>query len=522
MTRRRFAQASLFAISIAIFAMLTRLTAPSTLKASLSSFTMSSSKPPVIVIGSGLAGLAAAYSALQSGASSVHMLDRAATPGGNSIKASSGINGAGTRFQAAAGIPDDPYFLADTITSAGARYATDALHPDAARVDRPALLATLVAESARTLHWLADDLGVDLRQVTRLGGHSVARTHRGTGRTPPGAALVGAFLERLRDRAGFTLTSAATVTRLTTALDGAVTGVEYVLADGATARLAGPVVVAAGGFAGDAEGLMKRYRPDLAGLPATAETRPGAQDLVVAVGAELVDMDSVQVHPTGFVASGARGAMSKFLAAEMLRGEGGILLDAAGRRFVNEMDLRSVVSGAIMRLPREEVEDAPGIRQWNVTLLLDPGASQAAAGHLGFYTWKGLMQRKKISELSPAVRQTLAEYAEIAAGNRKDPLGRSSFGQWALKPGEDWSDLEVHVGQVTPVVHFTMGGVAFDTKARVLKKKEEDDKMQPIAGLFAAGEITGGIHGDNRLGGSSLLECAVYGRIAGKSAAASI
>ncbi|KAK1963178.1 flavocytochrome c, partial [Colletotrichum sublineola] len=470
-----------------------------------SAFMAQAPRRSVIVVGSGLAGLSAAQEALKAGAS-VHMLDRAPKPGGNSIKASSGINGAGTRFQKAAGVEEDTLFYDDTARSGGRRFAE-------ARgvVDRPRLVGLLTASSADAVTWLADEVGVDLSVVAPLGGHSLPRTHRGAGTTPPGAAIVTTLLKKLGEDPGFRLSSSAEVTSLNVA-DGAVRGVRYVQ-DGQEHDLGGAVVFAAGGFAGDANGLLAKHRPDLAGLPSTNEARPASHGILEAAGAAFVDMDSVQVHPTGFVDPKDPEARYKFLAAEVLRGEGGILLSGSGERFVNEMETREHVSGAIMQLLSPKENGA--VRQWDVTLLMDPGACDAAAGHLGFYLWKGLMEMKRVKELSPAIIKAVDEYAAAAAASGTDSaFGRRTFGRWNLVAGDANREEEVCIGRVTPITHFTMGGAAFNDKAQVLR---EDGTA--IDGLWAAGEITGGVHGDNRLGGSSLLECVVYGRIAGRQAA---
>ncbi|KAI1159143.1 FAD binding domain-containing protein [Nemania serpens] len=485
---------------------------------------------PVIVVGSGLAGLSAAYEALKAGAR-VHMLDRAAKPGGNSIKASSGISGAGTRFQRDKGIADDSSskFFEDSTRLAGARlHSTGPALPEP---ERRALIDILTARSADAVAWLADEIGVDMRTVAQLGGHSVARTHRGASGPPPGAAIVGALVKKVSADPGFTLSTEASVEALivSDSSSGAVEGVRYTTAataDGGeeTRELRGPVVFATGGFAGDAHGLLAEHRPDLAGMPSTNDARPASHGLLAAAGAAFVDMDSVQIHPTGFVDPKDPGAAYKFLAAEALRGEGGILLSADGRRFVNEMERRDVASAAVMALPKNETlardGEGDGVRQWDVTLLLDPGACEAAASHLGFYVFKGLMRKTKVRDLPPAVIEAVDRYAAAVAAGRDDEFGRAAFGAWRLVPGEANRGEEVAVGTVTPVTHFTMGGVAFNEKAEVLGG--EGDVVAPVKGLWAAGEITGGLHGDNRLGGSSLLECAVFGRIAGREAAASL
>ncbi|KAL0468176.1 FAD binding domain-containing protein [Neurospora intermedia] len=516
-----------------------------------SAMTSQASHPGVNIVGGGLAGLSAAYSALCAGAPSVRLLERASKPGGNSIKASSGINGAPTRFQQAAwpNLGPDETFWDDTVRSAGARLSSQTTSQPAARAQRESLISVLTQRSADAINFLAD-LGVDLTVVAQLGGHSHPRTHRGAGKTPPGAAIITTLVTKLKEAGGdrFELMTDCEVTRLLTDPTNAavssngnggssadhqsvtVTGVEYKSTkdsgnggsgdDGTSLhQLTGPVIFATGGFGGDTHGLLARYRPDLDGMPSTNDPRPGTHDLLAAVGAKLVDMDSVQIHPTGFVDPANPLVPVKFLAAELLRGEGGILLHN-GKRFVNELETREHVSNTIMALPGDGVEGA-SLRQWDIQLLLDPGAAEAAAGHMGFYLWKGLMKKQKVSELDATTKEALEEYASIVRREKEDPFRRKAFGHWKLGVNSDGivdENAEVCVGRVTPIVHFTMGGAVFNEHAQVLSS-ELGEKQKPIQGLWAAGEITGGIHGDNRLGGSSLLECVVFGRIAGAEAA---
>jgi len=285
-----------------------------------------------------------------------------------------------------------------------------------------------------------------------------------------------------------------------------VIGVEYIYED-EPKTVFGPVIFASGGFAGDARGMLAEYRADLAGFPSTNDPRPGSQKLLTDVGAQLRDMNLVQLHPTGFVDPKDQESQLKFLAAELLRGEGSLLL-VDGKRFVNEMETRQNVTAAIMS--EQPYDDNP--KQWNVQIVLDEGSYSASKSHVDFYLWKGLMHRTVVGDLGPWAVLVIQEYADAAAGKTEDPLGRTNFGHWTLK--EVTPESIVYVGRVTPVVHFTMGGVVINEKSEVL-----DAGGKPVAGLYAAGEVTGGIHGENRLAGSSLLECVVYGRIAGDQVA---
>jgi FAD-dependent fumarate reductase len=446
---------------------------------------------PAIVIGSGLAGLSVS-SQLLTHRIPVILLDRAPKPGGNSIKASSGINGSPTPYQPVSE-PEDAFFN-DTMKSAGP-------------VARPDLISTLTKNSASAVSWLSDK-GIDMSKVAQLGGHTYARTHRGSGGKPPGFAIISTLLSELKANELFDLRSSCTVTRVLK--DSArVTGVEYTNADGLTNELHGPIIFASGGYAGDPDGMLKTHRPDLANYPSTNDARPGMHSLLTAIGAQLVDMQHVQVHPTGFIDPSDPGARVKFLAAEVLRGEGGILL-LNGKRFVNELDTREHVAGAITSTQPTVEENR--VKQWPIQIVLDEGAYAAAKSHVDFYIFKGLMTKCTISSLLPDALESIASYAAAASGASPEPFGRKAFANWTLTNPS--SDSIVYVGTVTPVIHFTMGGVLINEDAEVL-----DEQGKAIEGLWAAGEVTGGVHGGNRLGGSSLLECVVFGRRAGEGVA---
>ncbi|KAF7945579.1 hypothetical protein EAE96_010346 [Botrytis aclada] len=475
-----------------------------------------SDRKVAIVVGSGLAGLAASSQILsQSHDVEAYLLEQAARTGGNSIKASSGINGAGTLFQLA---PDPPIvdsvetFYDDSIKSAG-EAMWDTSCGEAEREQRERLIRVMSEESKGAVEWLGSK-GVDLSVIAQLGGHSIARTHRGGGESkPPGAAIVGTLLEELKGNDRFHLKTSCRVIRvIKDDKNEDVKGVEFICDDEKKGPkvevLIGPLIFATGGFAGDACGMLARYRPDLSGIPSTNDQRSGSQKLLSDIGAGLVDMEKVQIHPTAFVDMKDTSNPTKFLAAEMLRGEGGVLL-MHGRRFVDELETRKIVTGKIME-GGEIVRSEGHPRQWDVKLVIDQGVYEKAKSHVDFYLWKGLMRKCTVAEevFGEDAIGTLQRYADAAAERSKDEFGRKSFGCWKLN--EVKSDSVIYVGNVTPAVHFTMGGVKIDEQARVLTAEGD-----VIRGIWAAGEVTGGIHGDNRLGGSSLLECVIFGKKAG-------
>jgi succinate dehydrogenase/fumarate reductase flavoprotein subunit len=150
--------------------------------------------------------------------------------------------------------------------------------------------------------------------------------------------------------------------------------------------------------------------------------------------------------------------------------------------------------------------------RWDIQLVLDEGVYQKSASHIDFYIWKGLMHKTTIDKLGESALESIKEYSRLVNGSIEDVFGRRSFGHWTLSDAN--RESVVYVGRVTPAVHFTMGGILINERSEVL-----DVSGNSIGGLWAAGEVTGGVHGENRLGGSSLLECVVFGRIAGNQIA---
>ncbi|KAI6044643.1 Flavocytochrome c [Pisolithus marmoratus] len=454
----------------------------------------------VIVVGGGLAGLSAAHTLLERGAN-VLLLDKQGFMGGNSTKATSGINGAGTQAQQELGIPDNAkIFFEDTKRSAR----------DLARDD---LIRVLTGRSGDAVNWLQNKFGLDLSKVARLGGHSQPRTHRGSAQFP-GMVITYAQMERLEDLAvsqpdRVKIYKKARVTKLLRDESGAVAGVEYVRS-GKTEIAYGPVILATGGYAADftPDSLLKKHRPEYYDLPTTNgdHCTGDGQKMAMEIGASAVDLEKVQVHPTGLVDPNEPNAKVKFLAAEALRGVGGLLLDKNGDRFVDELQHRDYVTGKIWENGK-----------YPIRLVLNGQASKEIEWHCKHYVGRGLMKRFESGEalakemgISPQhLKQTFDKYNTGAKAN-KDPFGKKFFssGDWTMN---DY----FHVAIMTPVLHYTMGGLEIDSESRVVGRDEK-----PIPGLFAAGEVAGGVHGANRLGGSSLLGCVVFGRVSGDSAAA--
>ncbi|GAM86030.1 hypothetical protein ANO11243_040400 [Dothideomycetidae sp. 11243] len=457
--------------------------------------------PRVIVVGAGLSGLSAAHTIYLSGGN-VLLLDKNNFMGGNSTKATSGINGALTRTQVDHEIRDSvKQFYDDTLKS-----ARDKARPD--------LIKVLTYKSAAAVEWLQDVFNLDLTLVSRLGGHSFPRTHRGHDAKFPGMAITYALMQRFEELAEkeperMQLIKKAHVVRVNK--DGnTAKGVTY-LFNGEEHTVEGPVILATGGYAADfgETSLLKKWRPDTFDLASTngQHATGDGHKMLMEIGANGIDMDKVQVHPTGLIDPKDPGSKWKFLAAEALRGEGGLLLNSKGERFSDELGHRDYVSGRMFDEKKEG--------RWPIRLVLNSKASNVLDFHTRHYSGRGLMKKMSGKELikeigcsEAALKKTFDDYNAIAEGKKKDPFGKKYFHNLPFN-----IDDTFHVALMEPVLHFTMGGIEINDKAECL-----NSEGKPFDGLFVCGELAGGVHGANRLGGSSLLGCVVYGRVAGESA----
>jgi len=379
---------------------------------------------------------------------------------------------------------------------------------------RPDLIRVLTYQSASAVEWLQDIFNLDLTLVSRLGGHSFPRTHRGHDAKFPGMAITYALMQRLEelcesDPERVQVIKKAKVTAVNKN-GNAVTGVTYDY-NGESHTADGVVVLATGGYAADftEDSLLKKWRPDTFHLSSTNGTHAtgDGHKMLMKIGANDIDMDKVQVHPTGLVDPKDPDSKWKFLAAEALRGEGGILLNNEGNRFCDDLGHRDYVSGEMWKQKEQ--------KKWPIRLVLNSKASNVLDFHTRHYSGRGLMKKMTGKELAKtigcgdeALKKSFADYNAIADGKKKDPWGKKYFHNLPFDINDDF-----HVAVMEPVLHFTMGGIEINDKAQVL-----NSEGKPFDGLFVCGELAGGVHGANRLGGSSLLGCVVYGRVAGSSA----
>lgn len=445
----------------------------------------------VIVIGAGVAGLCAALTAATRNAS-VLLLDKESQIGGNSRRATSGINMCNTPIQADSnnGVSADSrhLLLQDTVRSA------QGAEKDAQWSQANELQQTL-AEGTVDARATLEMCGIRWASVVRCGGHSCARTHRPVyGRHKPveearnaGAELVAALHDACL-RFSVSIRCGCAVVALVQDASGGVAGVRC--ADSGTMIQARRgVVLATGGFAANASMLQSVLGISWAADIGTSNG-PSAQGEGIAlgcsVGAAVRDMNLVQLHPTAFVAAAQRNGNTRhhILAPEALRGYGGLLLrESDGSCCCDALATRQVIAEALLNESQ---------RRCVLCIPLD-AAQQFGLHQMQFYVEK----------------QAVQEYADWQM--LCDAMGWSyeaTAGLWPLSA----RSKRFYAGLVTPVSHYCMGGLCIDRNTRVLRADGSHVKR-----LFACGEVTGGVHGHNRLAGNSLLECVVFGLRAGRS-----
>ena len=484
----------------------------------------------VVVVGAGGAGMTAAITAAGEG-KSVVILESQSMVGGNSVRATGGMNAGKTVYQdenefgesagvektlktAAEKYADNETItaLAKTVSEQWAAYqANPTGYFDSVElmeldtmiggkgINDPELVETLCANSADAIDWL-DEHGITLHNVSSFGGASVKRIHRpvnAEGKTVSVGSYMIPLLQENCEKAGVKMMLDTTATEILTDANGAAVGVKATGASGETVTVnAKAVVLATGGFGANLDMVVK-YKPELKGFMTT--NAPGIQgqgiEMAQAIGAATVDMDQIQIHPTVEANTAA-------LITEGLRGDGAILINEEGKRFIDEVGTRDVVSAA-------EIAQT-GSYSW---LVVDQAMADASSVIQGYIKKGYTVTGSTYEELGKAMGVDAAAFAEtmdkwngyVEAKNDPD-FGRTSF-------ANPLNTAPYYAVKVTAGVHHTMGGLKINANTEVLNEKGE-----VIPGLFAAGEVTGGVHGANRLGGNAVADFTVFGRIAGAAA----
>lgn len=431
----------------------------------------------LIIVGSGAAGLTSALQVVELGLQPV-ILEKMPRLGGNSSRASSGMNAAETLVQLQHHIVDSYQdFYQDTWRGGGQQ-------------NDPGLLHYFTEHAAAALTWLSAH-DINLTDLTWTGAMTVQRTHRPASQAPIGSFLITELLKQI-EQAQIPVFTKSVVQKLLMSQQR-VTGVRVQI-DGTTHQLHSKAVILATGGFGASTALLQKYRPDLVTLATTNQPGTTGDGLQLAqqIGAQLVDMQQVQVHPTV-----NQEGSHPYLIGEALRGEGAILVNAQGQRFVNELATRKQVTAAINQLPGK-----------TAMLIFDQQVRQRVPA-INFYEQIGLVQTgNSWEELAqyyawpvPTFLQTIATWNQ-AVTKKQDR-------QWQRTTGLSvpLTQAPFYAIKVAPAVHYTMGGLAITPQTQVLNQQQ-----QVIPGLFAAGEVTGGLHGNNRLGGNSIAETVVFGR----------
>ena len=486
----------------------------------------------IVIVGAGGAGMTAALTAAEKGAN-VIILESQAAVGGNSVRATGGMNAADTPAQ------DENEFgesagVEKTLKTARTTYADNVTITKLAEevekqwadyqanpvgyfdsdelmeldtmiggkgINNPELVEELADESADGVEWLKK-YGIDLTSVGSFGGASVKRIHRpvnAEGKT----IAVGSYMIPLLEKAceendKISIQLETTATTILTDENGKAVGVKAVGATGNEVTVnAKAVILATGGFGANLD-MVAELVPALKGFMTT--NAAGAQgqgiEMAQALGAATVDMNQIQIHPTVQFDTAA-------LITEGLRGDGAVLINAEGKRFIDEVGTRDVVSAA-------EIAQ-PGSYSY---LVVDQAMLDKSSVIAGYVKRGFVFQGNTYEELAEALGVDAATFAEtmntwntyVEAKNDPD-FGRTSFAQ-------PLNTAPYYAIKVTAGVHHTMGGLVINTDTEVLK-----DDGTAIAGLYAAGEVTGGVHGANRLGGNAVADFMVFGRIAGEEAA---
>ena len=367
-------------------------------------------------------------------------------------------------------------------------------------INDPELVNTLVNNSADAIEWLRTQ-NIDLTNVGAFGGASVKRIHRpvdAEGKTlSVGAYTVPLLEEAVKARDNIQLLLDTTAEEILT-VDGAACGVRATGKTGNTVTvLSGAVVLTTGGFGGNLD-MVVQYKPELEGFMTTNASGIQGQGILMAqaIGADVVDLDQIQIHPTV-------QADTASLITEGLRGDGAILVNANGERFIDEVGTRDVVSAA-------EIAQ-PGSFSWLVVDQKMVDASSVIQGYIkrdlmrSGDTYEALAEALEIP--ADAFAETMNTWNGYVAEKNDPDFGRTSFAQ-------PLDTAPFYAVKVTAGIHHTMGGLKIDPETHVINTDGEI-----IPGLFAAGEVTGGVHGGNRLGGNAVADFVVFGRIAGAEAA---
>jgi len=455
----------------------------------------------VIIVGGGGAGLAAAVSASNQG-SSVIVIEKMGAVGGNTLVCGGIYNCPDPALQKPEGIEDSPEFYAKQTWEGGDKIANKAL------VD------VLCYNAYDGLQWIKG-LGLKFSdKITQGAGSLYRRTH--VCLEPMGSGYINAYMRNLSGKKSVEILTSTKGESLVTDTTGKVVGVVAKAADGSRLTLHAKkgVIIATGGFSANVE-MRQKYNtsgkwPSL-GPDIMTTNRPGATGdgivMAEAIGADLVDMEQIQLL---YLGNPKDGGMTRYTPRCLSGTDKIVFVNKEGKRFVREDGRRDEICGALLKQTKKimyivESGDGDAVPLDKMTTADGIPVLQAEKdGDLLISdTIEGLAA--KIG-CDPAALKATIEGFNASVASKKDDFGRQLY-SIPMTKGPYIATPRV------ACVHHTMGGVRIDTKCDVL-----DKSGKIIPGLFAAGEVTGGIHGANRLGGNAVVDTVVFGKLAGESA----
>lgn len=441
----------------------------------------------VVVIGAGGAGLATAVSAAQHGVKKILILEKMPFIGGNTSISGGGFNTVDPPRQKAQDIEDSPALHFKNTMNGGDNRAN------------PVLVQTMTENSYDALKWL-EGMGMKFQpKVYQIYGGLYPRCHA------PYGSLGSDYIKVLEPEAkklGIEIRTHSKVTRIFRAqpLTGEVTGLEYTDKEGKThtVRAVKCVVAAAGGFGANPQ-MRAKFDPRFLNLTttnlpcSTGDLIPLLQD----IGADTVGMDFIQCNP-GCPPGRKHRVIMHLNAANF------IMVDKDGKRFVAEDERRDVIRDAVLSIRDQtgfSIVDADGFAA------LNPGHQDGAKKGLETGdAWTADTIEALAGKMGVPVEtlvKTVADYNHCV-DTKEDPLGKKARNLRKLEKAPFWA---CYAGMS---VHHTMGGVVINKDTQVI-----DRYGKVIPHLYAVGEVTGGIHGTNRLGGNAICDIFTFGRLAG-------
>lgn len=454
----------------------------------------------IVIVGSGFAGLAAAYEAKKAGASVV-ILEKMRTPGGNSIVNGGVVAAAGSPLQEKQGIKDSSELLFKDMMTAGLNLN----HPE---------LAKMVAfNSNDTVQWTINELGVKYKdRVSQEGGHSVPRMYSTYNQS--GSAIITAQLAKLKE-VGVAPKLQSFLTQIYRDTDGRVKGVQirekYVFPNAATGKLKNikaskAVIMATGGFGADIN--FRTIQDPRLTAEVDTTNQPGATSEALReslrIGCTPMQLSWIQLGPWGSPDEKGFGLAAFF-------GQGcaavyGLWVDTkTGRRFVNELADRKIRADAILKAGNKCIA------------FCDENGTRLQKDAIPKFMERGIV--KKYDTL-----EALAKAYDVPFGPMMEEVNKynealvkgkdEAWGRYLWKDAKPIATAPFYAMRLMPKVHHCMGGLNINTQAQALDVMTD----QPIPGLYAAGELTGGVHGAVRLGSCATIDCLVFGRTAGRNA----